>query len=65
MKKFWIVLHAEGRLPQGFKRHESREEADQEAKRLAVQDRSAFLVLETVTGFQPPMNVEEIDLTDE
>ena len=58
--KFWIVLSADGRVPGKFVRHASKEVADKEAKRLATQERKAFLVLETIDGFQPPEQVEQV-----
>lgn len=59
-KKFWVVLHADGRIPGKLKRHENKELADSEAARLSNSHRDAFLVLETVSGFQPPMQVDPV-----
>ena len=58
--KFWVVLSADGKHPGKFVTHENKELAEKEAQRLAAQERKPFLVLETVGGFQPPLQVEPI-----
>ena len=60
-KHFWVVLNANGRLPDNkFKRHSTKESAEAEAARLANATREPYLVLGTVSGFQPPLQVEPV-----
>ena len=59
--KFWIIISPDSHVyPGRFVRHTSKVLADDEAKKFAAQERKVFLVLETVDGFQPPEQVEQI-----
>ena len=66
-KKFWLVFRVDGAAqhPGKFKKHATKESAEAEAKRMTSQQRNTFMVLETVSGFQPPLNVEPVVFTDE
>lgn len=65
-KKFWLVFRVDGSAnhPGKFKKHTTKESAEAEAMRLTSQCRSTFMVLETVSGFQPPLNVEPVVFAD-
>lgn len=66
LKKYWIVqsFGEDGhRYGHRYFRHETRDSAVREAKRLASKVGRPFTVLETVACFQPPLpQVEEVEL---
>ena len=64
--KFWIVIRVNGGGGghNKFVRHPTKEVAEKEAKRLTTLERSVFFVMESVSGFQPPEQVEPVVFQD-
>ena len=65
-KKFWVVLRVDGKAnhPGQFQKHSSQVSAEIEAQRLTSVHRGIFMVMETVAGFKPPVEVEPVEFAE-